>query len=105
MPLRGSYAMDRSFDDSTNRDTFMKAFGTGSLQETQNQLRHEFNEFVHQWQQTKSVWKDEPARQFEEQCLADLAPTLNRVSGAIQSLVEAVHQADRLLDDPDEMVH
>ncbi|EGF27884.1 hypothetical protein [Rhodopirellula baltica] len=79
----------------------MKPFGTGAIQETQNQLRHEFSEFAEQWQQTKSVWRDEPAHQFEEQCLADLAPTLNRVSSALQTLVDAIHQADRALKDPE----
>ncbi|WDQ18497.1 hypothetical protein [Rhodopirellula sp. P2] len=81
----------------------MKPFGTGPIQETQNQLRHEFSEFAEQWQRTKSVWRDEPARQFEEQCLADLTPTLNRVSAALQTLVDAIRQADRVLKDPEEM--
>lgn len=79
----------------------MRPFSLGSLQETQNHLRSEFSDFAIQWQATKSQWRDEPAKQFEQRYLNGLAPTMTRVSAAATDLADLIRAADRRLDDPE----
>lgn len=79
----------------------MNSFAMGSLYESQTRVRQEFLDFVEQWQRTKEKWQDEPARQFEEQSLNTLGPTLTRVSGAMQTFSEEIRRADHALADPD----
>lgn len=79
----------------------MNSFPMGSIYESQTRVRQEFLDFVEQWQRTKEDWRDEPARQFEEQYLGTMAPTLTRVSGAMQTFAEEIRKADQSLSDPD----
>lgn len=81
----------------------MHQFPMGPLNESQTRVRQEFLDFVEQWQRTKEDWRDEPARQFEEQALGGLAPTLTRVSAAMQTFSDEVRAADQALSDPDEI--
>ncbi|MEM9366416.1 MAG: hypothetical protein AAGD07_10505 [Planctomycetota bacterium] len=73
----------------------------GPVYEAQSHLRHEFQDFAKVWQTTRASWRDEPARQFEQQSLAPLGPTLNRVSAAIDAFVDAVRASEKALQDPD----
>jgi len=79
----------------------MNSFAMGSLYESQTRVRQEFLDFAEQWRRTKENWQDEPARQFEEQAIHTLAPTLTRVSGAMQNFAEEIRRADQALADPD----
>ena len=81
----------------------MHSFPMGPLYESQARVRQEFLDFVEQWQRTKDDWRDEPARQFEEQSLGGLAPTLTRASAAMQTLSDEIRAADAALADPDDV--
>ena len=79
----------------------MNSFAMGSLYESQTRIRQEFLDFTEQWHKTKDDWRDEPARHFEEQSLKTLAPTLTRVSAAMQTFADEIRKADQILHDPD----
>ncbi len=79
----------------------MTPLSLGPLLDSQTRIRHDFLEFAEQWQRTRSSWRDEPARQFEQESLNHLAPTLTRAAAAMQEFADAVRHFDHLLADPD----
>ena len=80
----------------------MKRLALGALHESQNRLRQSFVAFASHWQAAKGVWRDEPARQFEQRHLSHLSPTLKRVSAAAEEFAEIARHAETLVADPDQ---
>ncbi|MEM6979650.1 MAG: hypothetical protein AAF539_08255 [Planctomycetota bacterium] len=80
----------------------MQRFSLAPLRESQSHLRQFFLGFVDQWQATKAVWRDEPARQFEGQYLRDLPATLKRTSAAADEFAEVLSRLEQQLADPED---
>lgn len=74
-------------------------FPTGPLDEAENQLRQRFSDLARLWLGVKETWKDERARQFEEEHLHPLEPGLNRLSAALSEFRDVIGSADRKLAD------
>ncbi|TWU18185.1 hypothetical protein [Allorhodopirellula heiligendammensis] len=83
----------------------MKPLPLGPLLDSQTRIRHDFLDFAEQWQRTRAGWRDEPARNFEQESLSNLSPTLTRVAAAMQDFADAARRADHLLADPDHPGH
>lgn len=66
-------------------------------------MTHAFSKLKEHWSAAKEVWRDEAARQFEEQHLKSVPNQMQFLLGAVQRLQEVVHQAARDLDDRDEV--
>lgn len=79
----------------------MKQYPLGPLYENQNRIHQEFLDFAEQWQRTREGWRDEPARKFEQDALSHIAPTLTRVTSAMQSFADLCRESDAILADPE----
>lgn len=79
----------------------MRPYPLGPLYECQNRIHQDFSVFAEQWQRTRSGWRDEPARKFEQDSLSQIAPTLARLAVAMQSFAELCRESDHILADPE----
>ncbi len=58
------------------------------------QLTQALADLKDRWSETKALWNDETARQFEKQYLASLPFHMQQVVGAAQRLAEVVEKAE-----------
>jgi hypothetical protein len=63
------------------------------------QLTHAFSQLKERWAQTRSVWQDDAARDFEKTHLAQIPPRLQLALAAVQRLAEVLATVERELDD------
>lgn len=75
----------------------------GPLQDADTRLKQHFIELSRLWRSVREDWSDDRARAFEEQHLAELGPSLTRLSTAIAEFASAVRAAERALQDRDEL--
>ena len=70
-----------------------------AIQDAENRLRHEWQEFVTAWQTTAETWKDGRRNQFENDHLKELPGMLSRTTAEIANFRELVYKASRSLAD------
>ncbi len=71
----------------------------GPIQDAELRLREQFTELSRLWRSVREDWTDDRARVFEQQHLAELGPSLNRLDAAISEFVQTVRRAERALQD------
>ncbi|MCD0462186.1 hypothetical protein [Roseiconus lacunae] len=71
------------------------------LTDAQTRFRRDFNDFARAWQETKEVWKDDRARQFEQEQLGSLGPSLSRFASGLAEFTETLRQAQAAIADTD----
>ncbi|OYP31694.1 hypothetical protein [Rhodopirellula sp. MGV] len=69
------------------------------LTDAQNRFRRDFNDFARLWQETKEVWKDDRARQFEQEDLSAIAPSLSRFTASLAEFTENLRKAQVAISD------
>lgn len=75
------------------------SFPLGRITDCENRLQRDFVEFARLWADVKDDWGDARRDQFERDHLSTLGPSLNRFTASLHDFSEAVHQANRALDD------
>lgn len=73
----------------------------GPIADGESRLRTEFVEFSRLWLDVKEVWRDDRCRRFEQEHLATIGPSLNRLATAISEFSEQIRKAERALEDAD----
>ena len=68
------------------------AGSVGRMQRLANQLDNK-------WQETKTHWRDQTAREFEEEYLRSILPQLSLTAAAIHQMNELLNQAQRDCED------
>ncbi len=74
---------------------------TAPVIDAQNRFRQDFSDFARLWQETKQDWRDEKARQFEQEFLSPLAPSLTRFSVALAEFTKILRQSQTAIADTD----
>lgn len=77
------------------------SFPLGPIQDADGRLRDDFAELSRLWREVRESWRDEQARRFEAEHLAELGPSLSRLAQSLAEFGEAVRRADRLLEEPE----
>ncbi|MGB7343714.1 MAG: hypothetical protein WBD20_05855 [Pirellulaceae bacterium] len=77
------------------------AFQFGTLTDAENRFKRDFIEFAKLWADVKDDWRDDRCRQFEQEHLSSLGPSLNRFSAGLSEFTNKIRKADRLLADED----
>lgn len=70
-----------------------------ALNDVENRLRRDWQDFIVHWQATAEVWKDRRRQQFEEEYLNDLPAMLTRTTAELTQFRESLQQAMRTLAD------
>ncbi len=65
----------------------------------QNRLKRDYSEFARSWAAVKEDWLDDRCRQFENDHLTTLGPSLNRFTAALNEFSDAVRKAELALRD------
>ncbi len=78
----------------------LEAYNFAPITSAQAQFRREFSDFARVWQDTKPLWRDDRARQFEQQYLASLGPSLSRLSAALTEFEDLLRKAQTAVSDP-----
>lgn len=68
--------------------------GLGRVQRTSAQLKE-------RWLAARTHWRDQSARDFEQNFLQELAPQISLVVGAVYEFAELMERAEKALADPD----
>jgi hypothetical protein len=63
------------------------------------QLQWAFSQLKDRWAETKTHWRDDACRAFEESHLQQLPPRLQLFAAATQRLAEVIQRAERECDD------
>ncbi|TWU14990.1 hypothetical protein Pla52o_55270 [Novipirellula galeiformis] len=74
-------------------------FKLGPAQDAENRIKRDFSEFSRLWSEVREVWLDDRCRQFEQQHLSNLGPSLTRFSSALQECCEVIRRAEEALND------
>ncbi len=74
-------------------------FRLGPIADCQSRLKRDYSEFARAWAAVKEDWLDDRSRQFEQQHLTTLGPSLNRFAAALQELGDTVRKAESALKD------
>ena len=72
---------------------------TAPLTDAQTRFRKDFHDFARPWQESKQVWKDDRARQFEQEHLGSLGPSLSRFTATLAEFTEALRKAQTAIND------
>lgn len=79
----------------------LEPLNVAPLTDAQNRFRREFTDFARLWQETKEDWRDDRCRQFEQEFLAPLGPSLTRFSSALGEFTELVRKSQNEIADTD----
>ena len=74
-------------------------FNLGRLTDCEGRLQRDFVDFARLWTAVREDWLDDRCRQFEEQHLTSLGPSLNRFTAALHEFTDVIRKADRELKD------
>lgn len=77
----------------------IEPFNVAPLVDAQGRFRREFTELARLWQDTKQDWRDDKSRQFEQEHLAPLGPSLTRFDSQLSEFVESLRKAQSAVDD------
>lgn len=80
----------------------LEAFNLAPLTDAQNRFRREFTDFARLWQETKEDWRDDRARQFEQEFLAPLGPSLSRFASTLSEFTEFLRKSQVAINDTDQ---
>ena len=72
------------------------------LTDAQNRFRREFTEFARLWQETKEDWRDDRARQFEQENLSALGPSLSRFTSTLAEFTDSLRKSQIAIADTDQ---
>ncbi len=75
------------------------SFNLGRVTDCESRLQRDFVEFARLWTAVRDDWQDERCRQFEQEHLVSIGPSLNRFAAALRGFSDAVRKADRDLGD------
>ena len=75
------------------------SFNLGRVTDCEGRLQRDFVEFARLWTAVREDWLDERCRQFEQQHLSTLGPSLNRFTAALHEFSDAIRKADHALKD------
>tara|TARA_R110002073_G_scaffold11940_6_gene53745 strand:- start:4963 stop:5220 length:258 start_codon:yes stop_codon:yes gene_type:complete len=75
------------------------AIKLGPVQDAENRIKRDFTEFSRLWSKVREDWLDDRCRQFEQQHLTTIGPSLSRVSAAMQEFCDVIRRADKALED------
>lgn len=73
----------------------------GQLIDCENRYRRHWSDFTKLWSRVKEDWRDERSRRFEQEHLAALPNSLNRLTAAMRDMQDAMRRAEQGLADPD----
>lgn len=79
------------------------SFRIGPVIDCQARLKRDYVEFARVWATVKEDWLDDRSRQFEQEHLTTLGPSLNRFAAALQEFSQAVRNAELSLQDDQAM--
>jgi hypothetical protein len=79
----------------------LEPFNLAPLTDAQGRFRREFTDLARLWQETKQEWRDDKARQFEQEHLASLGPCLTRFDSQLSEFIEALRKAEAAAADTD----
>ncbi len=74
-------------------------FRLAPLTDCQDRLKRDYIEFARAWAAVKQDWSDDRCRQFEQDHLTTLGPSLNRFAAALQEFGEQIRKAESALQD------
>ena len=74
-------------------------FRLAPLIDCQDRLKRDYIDFARAWATVKEDWLDDRCRQFEQEHLASLGPSLSRFSAAMNEFGDAVRKAESALKD------
>ncbi|MCC9603829.1 hypothetical protein LOC67_25035 [Stieleria sp. JC731] len=75
------------------------------LTDAQTRFRRDFNDFARLWQETKEDWKDDRARQFEQEELGSIGPSLSRFTAGLNEFTEILRKAQVAINDTETGSH
>ena len=75
------------------------AFHLGRITDCEGRIQRDFVEFARLWSQVKEDWLDDRCRQFEQEHLSSLGPSLSRFTAALHEFCDAARTADNELRD------
>ncbi|TWU41210.1 hypothetical protein Q31b_26490 [Novipirellula aureliae] len=71
----------------------------GPIRDAENKIRRDFIDFAKLWAEVRESWVDDRSRQFEQEHLSSLGPSLNRFASAMTEFCEVIRRADEALAD------
>jgi len=77
----------------------LEPFNLAPLNDAQARFRRDFTELARLWQETKQDWRDDKARQFEQEHLAAIGPSLTRFDSQLSELIETLRKAQAAVSD------
>ena len=80
------------------------AFRLGMLTECEGRLQHDYSDFARLWSEVMEDWRDQRCRQFEQEHLSTLGPSLHRFVVELREFCDAVRKADNRLKDENDFV-
>ena len=75
------------------------SFNLGRIRDCEGRIQRDFVEFARLWSQVKEDWLDDRCRQFEQENLSTLGPSLNRFAAALHEFCDSARKADIELRD------
>ncbi len=71
----------------------------GRITDCEARLQRDFSEFSRLWARVREDWLDDRRRQFEQDHLSTIGPSLNRFVASLNEFTDAVRKADVNLRD------
>ncbi len=71
----------------------------GRITDCEARLQRDFSEFARLWARVREDWLDDRCRQFEQDHLSTIGPSLNRFVAALNEFTDTVRKADANLRD------
>ncbi len=78
----------------------LEPLNLGPLVDAQSRFQREFQDFAKLWQTAKQEWRDDRARQFEQERLAALGPSLSRFATSLAELSDQLRKSQVAVADP-----
>jgi hypothetical protein len=70
------------------------SFPMGRITDCEGRLQRDFSEFARLWSRVREDWLDDRCRQFEQDHLSTMGPSLSRFAAALHEFSDAVRKAD-----------
>ncbi|MEM6365024.1 MAG: hypothetical protein AAF745_11390, partial [Planctomycetota bacterium] len=78
----------------------LEPLNLGPLVDAQSRFQRQFQDFAKLWQTAKKQWRDDRARQFEQERLAALGPSLSRFATSLAELTDELRKSQVAVADP-----
>lgn len=97
--LKRPIARHRPRDVSLRIDMPLDPLNIAPLTDAQNRFRREFIDFARLWQEAKEDWRDDRAKQFEQEHLSPLGPSLSRFTSTLAEFTETLRKSQSAIAD------